>query len=1028
MHHETLRKLAAREDLNRDEIEAFIQAVSGDELGEAAIAAFLMGLLSKGVTTGETAAIARAMATHALPVRPRIRGPLLDTCGTGGGLSTFNISTATAIVCAAAGVHVAKHGSRSLSSPAGSADVLEALGVEIDLPVQAIEAMIEQIGIAFIHAPNFHPVMQRLLPIERALGIKTIFYSLIGPLINPARATHHLLGVYRADWQEMTADVVQQLGFEQAMVVHGLDGLDELSVLGPSRIIHWGPHGRSTYEIAPEDFGLSRCRLEDIATRGPQGNAELIRDIFSGRSCGSARDAILLNSAGALIVSGRVADFRTGIAMATDLIDSAQASRKLGELVEASRSLGGWQPPAKPGAGWQRLSAERIWRGILHASPDGILVLGRDGGVELANDQACRQLGLATEQVVGRPYAQLVSASAGLARLEELAQAFSSGQSLRWEDHLHDAHYDMTAIPVDDGSGVVLVSHDKTALVRAESSEQDKRARLQTLIETLPDLVWICAPDGRILNCNRKFERLLGQTESEIRGRSLDEFLPHPLALKLSHSAARALESNQAIHSLEWLVYADDGQREYSEIIQAPFLDRGVVKGVMAIARDVTAFKKTEDELHRQRANLRQLLYTDGLTRLPSRQALRERLRDLSAKGSEFSLIVISINNFARLYGHIGPSMSDAVILATGKALTGLHLSSWEIYRSSEMRFSLLSPDVIDADIVEAVVKRILERMSHPLNVGETSLFINVSIGVASYPKDGANVDQFVRNAITALNAAEQIDGMASRNYDVMMLESVQHLQWLDHHLRLAIEGRQLELHYQPKIHLSDRRIVGVEALLRWTHPERGKIPPNEFIERCESNGLIVPIGRWVIETATQQAAIWHQQGCSARIAINVSARQLGDPELLQVLGAAQIQAHGLLDIELTESCFVGQHDKTASMIHQCRKMGFGVHLDDFGTGYSSLSMLAALPLTALKIDRAFVRDIGSSGKGSALLKSMIRMAKELGLMVVAEGVESTEQADFLRRQDVELAQGWLYAPAMPTTAFERWRSAFESA
>lgn len=1030
MQRETLKRLAARQELSPDEIEAFISAISRDEISDAAIAALLMGLLSKGVSTSETVAIARAMRAHYVPVRPRIKQDLLDTCGTGGGLTTFNISTATAIVCAAAGIPVAKHGSRSLSSPSGSADVLEALGIKIDLPASAIEHMIEDIGIAFIHAPNFHPIMRRLLPVEAALGIKTIFYSLIGPLISPAQAQRHLLGVYREDWQAMTAEVVRELGLTRAMVVHGLDGIDEISLLGRTRIHDLTSSGISVYEIAPEDFGLTRCGIEDIKTLGPQGNAQLIRKVFSGQLEGASRDAIILNSAGALIVGARAADFREGIALAADLIDTGAVSRKLGELIEASHSFSG-QVPARPIDEQRKLrTAERIWHGILAASPDGILLLGRDGVIELANPHACKQLGLDSDQVIGRGYAQLLTKlldeTNAQPRLEKIAEAFSSGKALRWEDKSGAFHYSVTAIPIDDGSGLVLICRDRSEQARAEASEQDKRARLKTLIETLPDLIWLSDSNGKFLNCNHKFERLLGVAENQIKGRSAEDFLPAELAELLNRGAAQVLAYRIPVVAREWLTYADDQHREYVEIIQTPFINhQGEIKGVMGIARDVTAFQRNEDELRRQKAALRKMLYTDDLTGLPSRQAQIERIQELAVSGSSFSIIGLSLNNFSRIFSNFGSTMSDAVIAKAASVLREAIPAGCEFYRTSDIRFSVIVIDLIDPVKLTQIANHIIEHMSKPLHIKDASIFVNLSMGVASYPTHGANTDQLIRNTIAALNEAEQIDGTAFRMFAPQMLESVQHLQWLDYNLRLALEQHQFELHYQPKISLGDGNISSAEALIRWRHPEKGNIPPNDFISRCEANGLIIPLGCWIITTAAQQAAEWFSQGTLIRIAINVSAKQLADPELLHKLSEAQTHAHGLLDIELTESCLMSNENKTLEFIHQCRVLGFGVHLDDFGTGYSSLSVLARMPFTMIKLDRAFVNEIGKPGNGQALLKSMIGMAKELGLLVVAEGVETQDQANFLKTQDVALAQGWLYAPAMPTQKFNLWRANF---
>lgn len=334
-----LGKLTAREDLTADEAYSLIEAINRDELSDVQIAGFQVALLMKGPTLTEITAIARAMRDNCIPLTPRVDSELMDTCGTGGGLSTFNISTAVALVAAAAGILVAKHGSRSISSLSGSADVLEALGVEINLSPAAVEKLIEEIGIAFIYAPLFHPVMHKVLPPEQALGIKTIFYTIIGPLINPARATRHILGVYKPELLDDVAQIALSLGYTRGLFVHGLDGLDEISLLGPTRINEIKDGTITRYEIAPEDFGLNRCRLEDIATGTPDVNAGVIRDVFSGRNRGPRREAIVINAGGALYIGGKAASFAEGIKLAGDIIDSGAAQAKLNQLIIASQDF-----------------------------------------------------------------------------------------------------------------------------------------------------------------------------------------------------------------------------------------------------------------------------------------------------------------------------------------------------------------------------------------------------------------------------------------------------------------------------------------------------------------------------------------------------------------------------------------------------------------------------------------------------------------------------------------------------------------
>lgn len=339
MYKKIMTKITTGQKLTEEEIFALIAAINQGEVSDVQIAGFQVGLLMKGTGLEELSAFAKAMRANCVPLRPHAAAELMDTCGTGGGLSTFNISTATALVAAAAGIPVAKHGSRSISSLSGSADVLEALGVNINLTPRQAERLIEDIGIAFIYAPLFHPVMCKVLPPETELGIKTIFYTIIGPLINPAFAPRHLLGVYKPELLDTVTYVAKELGYTNAMFVHGLDGLDEISLLGRTRINHLKDGQVRTFEIAPEDFGMKSCSLEDIRTGTPVENADVIRGVFSGAVTGPRKDAIVLNAAGALVVGGRAEDFPGGIRLARELIESGRAEQKLLELAARSHAI-----------------------------------------------------------------------------------------------------------------------------------------------------------------------------------------------------------------------------------------------------------------------------------------------------------------------------------------------------------------------------------------------------------------------------------------------------------------------------------------------------------------------------------------------------------------------------------------------------------------------------------------------------------------------------------------------------------------
>ncbi len=340
LYRNSLGKLTQNINLSEREIVDFIEAMRDDTVTDVQVAGFLVALVMKGPSIDEVAYIARAMRANCVQIDPKVDRDLIDMCGTGGGLTTFNVSTANSILTAAAGAPVAKHGSRSISSSSsGSADALEALGVKVELEPDQGRRLIEEVGWSFLYAPAFHPIMMKVFFPEQALGIKTIFFTIIGPLINPAGAPRHLLGVYQPQLVGMVGDVVAQLDMHHVLVVHGLDGLDEISILGRTSIAEVKGDRVERYEIAPEDFGFARATLDDVQGGPPDYNAEIIRDIFEGRDEGPRRDFLLLNNGFALYAAGIADSPEKGVDMARENLASGAAARKLEEIVTASNRL-----------------------------------------------------------------------------------------------------------------------------------------------------------------------------------------------------------------------------------------------------------------------------------------------------------------------------------------------------------------------------------------------------------------------------------------------------------------------------------------------------------------------------------------------------------------------------------------------------------------------------------------------------------------------------------------------------------------
>jgi anthranilate phosphoribosyltransferase len=331
---EHIAKLVRRQDLSEGEAAAAFEIIIRGDATPSQIAGFLVALRMKGETAEEIAGFARTARAMATPIE--VEGALLDTCGTGGdGLATFNISTLSAIVAAACGARVAKHGNRAASSLCGSADVLEQLGVKIDLPPEGVARCIDEAGIGFMFAPVFHPSFRFAGATRRELGLRTVF-NVLGPLCNPAGAKYQALGVADASVASKMADVLVRLGVERAIVFHAADGMDELSVASPSFVIEVDGQ-RKEYELDPAELGLARAPVESMRGGGPEENARLAREVLGGAT-GPRRDVVLLNSAAALRASGLARDWKEGIGLAAEAIDSERAGEVLDRWARISQA------------------------------------------------------------------------------------------------------------------------------------------------------------------------------------------------------------------------------------------------------------------------------------------------------------------------------------------------------------------------------------------------------------------------------------------------------------------------------------------------------------------------------------------------------------------------------------------------------------------------------------------------------------------------------------------------------------------
>jgi len=542
----------------------------------------------------------------------------------------------------------------------------------------------------------------------------------------------------------------------------------------------------------------------------------------------------------------------------------------------------------------------------------------------------------------------------------------------------------------------------------------------EQVVSEVNSVVVIVDKNGRIQRFNRLAEELTGMKEEDVVGRSV-------WALFMSSEAGAASSQNisgffnQGVaYEVERRVRTVHGERLFL------FRNKFVMSGSGVDEQFLICSGTDITEERRAQERLSELANTDSLTGLPNRNAIHDKTRAAiasAAAGESVGILFLDLDNFKKVNDHYGHVFGDRLIQDVSSAVRECLADEDTLARLGGDEFIVLSP-VASVASMEAMAQRILERLRVPFSLGLVEVYTGCSIGIAMFPEHGDSLEALIRAADTAMYVAKDDGKRTYRVFSPEMNRKVAEYMWLDTNLRRGLEEGQLTLHYQPKLSLATGTVYGVEALVRWNSPERGQIMPAAFIRYAEESGLIGPLGRWVMQTAAEQAAQWKARGLSLRVAINVSARQLVDTAVVshftEALQRAQLDPC-LLDIELTESCLIEDEAAAIDLITQFRDLGAQVHLDDFGTGYSSLSQLGRIPLDVIKLDRSFVSSINADRKSQALVRSMVAVAQALQLKVVAEGIETESEELFMKGLGVEYVQGFLYGRPMPAAEFERW-------
>ncbi|MGQ0658200.1 MAG: EAL domain-containing protein [Chromatiales bacterium] len=563
--------------------------------------------------------------------------------------------------------------------------------------------------------------------------------------------------------------------------------------------------------------------------------------------------------------------------------------------------------------------------------------------------------------------------------------------------------------------GVIL---DYTEARHVEETMREREERLEAIVDTTGECILLVDQDGTLAEINPAGVKLLeGSSREALIGRPFHEFLtPERRPAYLAFHKA-VCQGDPGV--LQFEIEACRGGRRWLESQSVPL--RATTAGQamqLAICHDITERRSTEDKI-------RHLAYHDALTALPNRALLQDRLGQALAQaqreGHHVAVLFTDLDRFKAINDTLGHAVGDDLLRQTAQRLREALRDGDTVARLGGDEFVIVLPHIREAQEAAQVAVKALDTLSLPFYVLGQELHVTTSIGVSLYPKDGLDTETLLKHADIALYQAKDRGRANYQFFNAGMNAQARERLLLENSLRRAIERKELVLHYQPQIDLHTNQITGVEALVRWQHPERGLVAPAEFIPIAEETGLIAPIGDWVLRTACQQLKIWQANGLPAlRMAVNLSVRELRQPDL-PARTTAVLREAGLaptcLELEIAESSIMANPEQAIEALRALHKMGVQLAVDDFGTGYSSLGYLKRLPLHRIKIDRSFVHDIPDDPDDVAIVQAILAMAKRLEIKVVAEGVETPAQWQFLLEHDCAEAQGYAIGKPLPAEA-----------
>ncbi|OEJ67608.1 EAL domain-containing protein [Magnetovibrio blakemorei] len=668
---------------------------------------------------------------------------------------------------------------------------------------------------------------------------------------------------------------------------------------------------------------------------------------------------------------------------------------------------------------------------LIDLAPDLIAICSADGAIQVLNPAGCALLSVDQEK------AQLHALN------DFIHPDFASLLDNHFADILKEKRRTTMKMMADDGREVdvelaasvyeevdgairrvMLVARDVTEKNRRLREIMEREEYLRTIMETTVDGLITLNEMGIIETANPAAEAIFGFDLGGLTGVGITNLIPDTRGRRQADAATvlktLQMDLSDSKSGREVSGVRSDGAGFPLEVSLSDFNLRGR-RHYIAVVRDITERKKAEDKLMF-------LATRDPLTHLPNRYLFTERLSESTVNadqsGLKTALLFIDLDNFKHINDAMGHAAGDVVLQLAGKRLESCVRGQDTVARLSGDEFTVILESVCENQEVEAVATRMLRALSQPFHVDGKELYSSGSIGIVIYPDSCDNVDDLLKNVYTASHHAKKQGRNNYQFYSSTLSANALRRMAVEHGLRHALENDEFQIAYQAKVNLSTGRIVGAEALARWTNPDLGSVSPVEFVPVSEETGLIVPIGDWILVNSCRQAKEWMDRGLdNVSVSVNLSVRQFRQGNLAQrvqeVLEETGLPSE-MLDLELTESMLVENAEETVRVLEELKALGVSLSIDDFGTGYSSLSYLTKFPLDSLKVDRSFVTGLPDNPDAVTMAKAIINMAQNLGLKIIAEGVETERQSTFLHALGSDIGQGYLFSRPIPFEDFIR--------